>query len=198
LGELLAASSSLTSLSIGHSGVNNEGSLAIARGLLANSTLQYLDAQSNLFGSLATQAAFTQSLRSPGNALVHLIVKDCGMDAAAAVMLSEGIMAAPRLQFADVSHNMLGAAGGNAFLLAHGILCMRQQQWNKDSLVIAPLLVSSAASLHPKAPAAAAASIGQFSFDVADFPGRYDLHLSSAGSYHSSVQHDILRIRRCQ
>jgi Ran GTPase-activating protein (RanGAP) involved in mRNA processing and transport len=82
LGELLAASSSLTSLSIGHSGVNNEGSLAIARGLLANSTLQYLDAQSNLFGSLATQAAFTQSLRSPGNALVHLIVKDCGMDAA--------------------------------------------------------------------------------------------------------------------
>jgi hypothetical protein len=190
VGKLLETSSTLTSVNIGHNNINNNGSLPIARGLMTNSTLQHLDLQSNLFGAPAAQAALADSLRSPANAITHLILKNCGLDAISAVILSDGMVAAPRLKFADVSHNMLGAKGCHALLYAHCVMSTRERQcdWNKDSLVIAPLLASSGVSSQQQGVSdATAAPNNDYSFDVADFPGRYTLTVTSAGSYHNSI-----------
>jgi Ran GTPase-activating protein (RanGAP) involved in mRNA processing and transport len=188
LGALLNTSTTLTELHIGHNNISDAGSLAIARGLLANSTLQHLDVQSNLFGSQATQAALAESLRSPMNAMTHLNARSCALDAASATILSEGMVAAPRLKFVDVSHNLLGAVGCHSFLLAHGIMSTRlQTEWNQDSLVIAPLLFSSQTSRQHKGAAGLKDAARDFVFDVSDFPGRYKLSLTATGGYHNSV-----------
>ena len=189
LGRLLATSSSLTDLNIGHNTISDSGSLSIARGLLANSTLQHLDVQSNMFGSQAALAALTESLRSPSSAIKHLMFRNCGLDAISAVMLSDGMLAAPRLQFVDVSHNMLGEQGSHAFLLAHGIMSTRQRlsDWNQNSLVIAPLLPSSQTLHQQKYDSGSKAAPRDFVFDVSDFPGRYACSLAAAGGYHNSV-----------
>ena len=191
LGRLLGVSSSLTDVNIGHNHASNHGSLSIARGLLTNSTLQILDLQSNFFGSQETQAAFTESLRRPSNAIARLNVRNCNITAESAVMLAAGMAAAPRLKFVDVSHNMLGTVGSHAFLFAHGIMCTRQRQsdWNQDSLIIAPLLAATGASSPTKGNPSAPKPMPQSDsmFDVADFPGQYQFHLRGAGSYHASV-----------
>ncbi len=187
LGKLLAVSSTLTDVSIGHNHINHHGSLDIVRGLLGNSTLQRLDVQANLFGSEATQAVVAESLRSPCNAITHLNVRNCGLDAISAVILSDGILAAPRLKHLDVSHNMLGKHGSHAFLFAHGIMCNapRQRDWAHDSLVIVPLL-AAAGALSPQKGAKATPQ-SDVVFDVADFPGQHTLKLGGSGGYHSSL-----------